>query len=183
MSEAPAHTEKMAPVWAGLPTGVVDGGEVVLLAIKPSAWKPVLSSLAPLAIGCSLAIGAGLLNASIPGMSVAATAQMFLLLAMVPLGIGVVRWVPTWYVLTNRRVMIVQGVREARIRSCLLVDVRNTYINADVAERLLKLGTISFVSNDTKELPSHWQSIAQPAEVHEKIRRAVENAIDQHCAS
>ena len=51
-SEAPPHAAKAATHWTALPSGVVDGGEIVLLAIKPSMWRPLLDS-APWLIVCS----------------------------------------------------------------------------------------------------------------------------------
>jgi hypothetical protein len=91
----------------------------------------------------------------------------------------VVRWAPRWYVLTNRRVLDIQGVRSPRIWSCLLTEIRNTYLNASPPEKLTGLGTITFVTDHPDEPPCHWRSVAKPEEVHAKIRRAIENAIDQ----
>jgi hypothetical protein len=103
-----------------------------------------------------------------------------LLIALARVGLAVVRWVPTWYVLTNRRVLDVRGVRSPRISACLLVDVRNTYLRSSSAEKLTRLGTITFIT-DREDTASHiWRSIAKPDVVHAKIRRAIENAIDQH---
>jgi hypothetical protein len=47
-------------------------------------------------------------------------------------------------------------------------------------EKLARLGTITFVADHANRVTLRWQSIAGPAEVHAKIRRAIENALDQH---
>ncbi len=180
-SEAPPRTSQAAATaWTALPGGVLDGGEIVLLATKPSMWRPVFDS-APWLVTCCLLAGVlTWLGKPLPGLSLTATAQVVLLVAFARVGLAVVRWVPRWYVLTNRRVIDIRGVRSPRIQACLLVEIRNTYLNSSAAEKLTRLGTITFVTDEANKVSRLWQSIAKPEEVHTKIRRAIENAIDQH---
>ncbi len=67
----------------------------------------------------------------------------------------------------------------ARISACLLTDVRDTYLQCSATERLTRLGTIVFVTDQTNKVPHIWQSITSPDLVHAKIRRAIQNAADQ----
>ena len=67
-----------------------------------------------------------------------------------------------------------------QVRSLALIDIRNTYLNATAPEKLIGLGTVSLVSDEPHHAPLIWMSITRPREIHEKIRRAVQNAIDQH---
>ncbi len=178
MSEVPSHTGEVAPVWSHLPGGLVDGGEIIMLAIKPSMWRPFFDSIGWL-VACSLtAMVVTWLRSPFPGLSVTVTAQLILMIGLVQLGVAVARWISTWYVLTNRRVINIGGVRAPRISSCLLVDVRNTYLHVSAPERLAALGTITFASDDPHEAPRLWRSIAEPELVHGKIRRAIETALD-----
>ena len=179
MSEMPTRAEAAA-AWVALPGGVVDGGEIVILAIKPSMWRPLFDSLPWLVGACFLAavvLSGGL---TLPGLSSMMTGQLILLVGFARLGVAIARWVPTWYVLTNRRVMNIGGVRAPRISSCLLVEVRNTYLNTLPAEKLTGLGTITFVTDHPGDPPRVWLSVARPEEVHAQIRRAIESAIDLH---
>ena len=178
-SETPSRATDVAVGWTTLPGGVVDGGEIVLLAIKPSMWRPLFESTPWLVTCCVLAAGLAWLSRPIPGLPLTATVQVIVLVGFARLGLAVVRWVPRWYVLTNRRVLDIQGVRSPRIWSCLLIETRNTYLNVSTAERLTGLGTITFVTDHPGEPPCHWRSVAKPEEVHARIRRAIENAIDQ----
>ncbi|MGD2110906.1 MAG: PH domain-containing protein [Phycisphaerae bacterium] len=178
-SEAPPHAAKVAAHFTTIPTGVVDGGEIVLLAIKPSMWRP-LSDSAPWLIVCAtLAILLSLFEQSIAGLSVALSAQIVLLVGFARLAVAVVRWVPCWYVLTNRRIIDIHGIRTPRILDCSLLDIRNTAIYTSPIEKLTRLGTIVFVIDHESSVPRTWRSIADPDEVHARIRRAIENAIDQ----
>lgn len=178
-SEAPPQARELRPGWAALPGGVVDGGEIIVLAIKPSMWRPLFDSAPWMVTCCLLAIILTWLRTPIAGFSLFGTAQMLLLLASARLGLAVVRWIPTWHVLTNRRIIDVKGIRTPRISACLLVDVRNTYLRVLSADKLARLGTITFVTTQTDRVSHVWQSIAHPEEVHAKIRRAIEGAIDQ----
>ncbi len=182
-SDAPPRASEVAAKLADLPGSVLDGGEIVLLAIKPSKWRPLFDS-APWLVTCSLlAIVLTWLRAPLPGLSLTATAQIILLVGLARIGLAVVKWVPTWYLLTNRRVINVRGVRRPRILACLLLEVRNTYLHASVAEKAARLGTITFATDQAQTPPRYWQSIGHPEDVHAKIRRAIENAIDQQGVS
>lgn len=75
--------------------------------------------------------------------------------------------------------MDIEGIREPRIWSCPLIETRNTYLNANLIEKITGLGTITVVTEHGNQPPRFWQSIAKPEEVHAAMRRAIENAIDQ----
>ena len=179
MSDTPSRAQDVVADWSTLPGGVVDGGEIIILAIKPSTWRPVFDSAAWLVTSCLLAGVLAGLQKPIPGLSLAVTTQLILLVGIARLAVAFVCWAPTWYILTNRRVLNVQGIRYPRITSCALVEIRNTYLNRSSAEKLTGLGTITFAFDSPHEMPRVWQSIAQPDLIHDKVRRAIENAIDQ----
>lgn len=178
-SEMPSRAAEATTTWTGIPGGVISGGEIILLAVKPSVWRPVLDSAPWVLAVCLLATFLTNWRVTLPTVSETTTVQLVLLIGLLRLGFAVLRWVPTWYILTNRRVIDVQGIRAPRVTSCSLLDIRNTYLNASFPERLASLGTITFVTDQPEIAPSMWQSIAQPDDIHAKIRRAIENAIDQ----
>lgn len=159
-----------------LPADVVDGGEIILLAIKPSMWRPVFDSAACLIACTVLAAAASWAARPLPGLSLTATIQLILLIAVTRLGIAIIRWVPTWHVLTNRRIINIRGVRAPRVSSCPLVKIRSTSVNASPAERVTNLGTISFETVSDDNSPGPWQSIARAQDVETRIRRAIHDA-------
>jgi len=180
MSEAPAGVSAVTSRWTSVPGGVVDGGEIVLLATKPSLWRPVLDSSAWLVTCVLLAATLLVSGKTLPGLSATTTAQVILLIGIVRLAVAVVHWITKWHLLTNRRIIDVHGVRAPQIRSCLLIHVRNTYLRISPVEKLLTLGTVLFVTDEPEHRPHLWQSVPYAEEVHAKIRRAIENALDQH---
>lgn len=178
-AEAPPRAAKMAAAFTAVPVGVIDSGEIVLLAIKPSMWRPFFDSASWVVTGCLLAGVLTGLGRPVPGLSLAATAQVILLVVLARVAVSVVRWIPTWYVLSNRRIISIRGVRSPRISACLLTDVRGTHLQCFLAEKLTRLGTIVFVTDSADKVPHIWQSITSPDLVHAKIRRAIQNAFDQ----
>lgn len=178
--EAPApHVEATAP-WTEVPGGVLDGGELVILAIKPSLWRVLFDSASWLVTCLSIPAVLIWLDAPLPGLSLGMTAQLFLLIAACRLAVAFMRWVPTWHLLTNRRIIDVRGVRVPRVDACSLLEVRNTHCGATPTERSVKLGTITFITESADHDPRRWRSIANAEEVHRHIRRAIEQAIDNH---
>ncbi len=179
MAEAPSGVSQVTTKWGTLPGGLIAGGEIIVFAIKPSMWRPVFDSAPWLVVTCLLALVLTLLGAPFPGLSLTLTAEAVLLIGLARLGFAVIRWIPRWYVLTNRRVIDISGVRSPRIWSCVLIDIRNTYVNVPPSERFTGLGSISFVTDHPDEPPRIWRSIAKPNEIHVRIRRAIESAIDE----
>jgi hypothetical protein len=178
-AEAPPRTAKETVTWASLPGGMLDGGEIVILATKPSVWRPLGEALPWLVFAALFAALIVWFQAPLPGLTIAVSAQLILLVGFARLGLAVALWIPCWHVLTNRRVIDVHGVREPIIRSCSLLHIRNTHVTRTIVHRLLQIGTIKFVINDPLEPPHFWRSIPCPEEVHAAIRRAIEHAIDQ----
>ena len=179
-ADAPSRVAEVAAKWSTLPGGVVNGGEIMLFAIKPSMWRPVLESAPWLVTMSLLAVALTWLRTPIPGLSLAGTAQVALMVAVARLAFAVVRWVPSWYVLTNRRLIEIHGVRSPRIWACLLVEVRNTYVEVSSVDKCLGLGSIRFVTDHPNDLPHVWHCVAKPDQVHARIRRSIENAIDNY---
>ena len=179
-SESPPRVQELPAEWSGLPGGVIDGGEIVLMAFKPSMWRPLFDSMPWLVTVGVFAIGILMLGAPLPGMSVSVSAQLVLAIGFIRVIFAMVRWIATWYVLTSRRIMDVRGARAPRIHSLALIEIRNTYLNATAPERLVRIGTIAFVSKHADDRPHFWESVARPEEVHARIRRAIENALDQY---
>lgn len=179
-AEAPTQTVDLPAPWATIPGGAIDGGEIILLAVKPSMWRPLFDS-APWMVTCvALAVALVWLRRPLPALSLTTTAQLALWIAFARLGLSVVRWIPTWYVLTNRRIIHIQGVRSPRVSGCQLINIRDTSVLRSGAEQVTRLGTIAFATDDDTETPQPWRFVAQADDIHDRIRRAILNAGDEH---
>src|SRR5262245_46491126 len=104
--QAPAPTMTLAA--DGLvPAQLLDGGEIIILALKPSLWFVPIVSLRWLALAVLLfacAQWSGLAGYSWTLIQVA------LIIAFGRLGYAMLQWASRSYYLTNRRVMRIRGV-------------------------------------------------------------------------
>jgi len=157
-----------------LPAHLLDGGEVVHFAIKPSAWFVLLVSLRWIAVAVFLACLAGA-DLVAPAYRVYVL-NVAILVAGTRLGWATIEWVSKLYVLTNRRVMSIRGVFNVQMFECSLDRIQNTYLTLALSERLVRVGTVSFQTAAGDGGTGSWQSVARPLEVHEKLREAIGRA-------
>ncbi len=168
----------MVHVQAGL-GAVLDGGEIVLFALKPSMWYLVLVSARWFAGAAVIILLAPLLFQARSATAEVLT-QAALLVTAVRLILALLQWSSRLYVLTNRRVMCYRGVMQVSLFESPLVHVRNTYVNASPVERICKVGSIGFSLQGGKQVDVWWEQISNPHAIHERIRRAIEKALDNH---
>jgi len=164
----------LADQTASLPADLLDGGEIVLLTIKPSLWFVVLEPLKWIAtIALVLACVPLLTLPASLGISQEVLVQLLLGVLAARMLVATMRWGSRFYVLTNRRVMNVRGMRKPRVWACPLTQVRDTRLVANVQERLTSIGTIEFFTDDPPTLDAHWRHIARPEDVHAEVQRAL----------
>jgi len=157
-----------------LPAHLLDGGEVVHFAIKPSAWFVLLVSLRWMAVALFLASLAGA-DLIAPAYRVYVL-NVAILVAGTRLGWATIEWVSRLYVLTNRRVMSIRGVFKVQMFECTLERIQNTYLTLGLSERLVRVGTVTFQTAAGEGGTGSWQSVARPLEVLEKLREAIDRA-------
>ena len=136
-------------------------------------WRPLFDSGPWLILCCLVAFLVLFHGIFVPGLSVAGTAQIVILISVARLALALVRWVPTWHVLTNCRIINIQGVRVPRVLSCSLLKITGLSLTATMLEKATHLGTISFDTNPQDTPPASWASISCSEEVHAKIQRAI----------
>ncbi len=156
---------------------ILDGGEIVLCAIKPSLWYLVLVSVRWLAGAAVIILVAPLLFQAPSGTAKMLT-QAALLVTAVRLILALLQWSSRLYVLTDRRVMCYSGVMHVSLFESPLIHIRNTYVNASPVERICKVGSIGFSLQGGKRIDAWWEQVSDPHAIHERIRRAIEKALD-----
>ena len=167
----------VAPPVAIVPEKLLDAGEVVILAIKPSFWFVLLSSFPAVAAAAGVALTALVVHrlwADWISLNV-----VFLLCAAVALTkvmASCIQWAGRLYVLTNVRIMRVRGVLRADVFQCPLKQIRDLSLSASMGEKLLSVGSLWFQVQDSVAAETAWLHIAQPNEVHEIVREAIGRA-------
>lgn len=172
-SEGPSGEAVGLNVPLAIPAHLLDGGEVVIFAIKPSPWFVLLVSLRWIVLGMVLALLAG--QEFVPSAYRWYLFQAAVWLTAMRLGWATLEWVSRLYVLTDRRVMRIRGVFEADLFECALLKIQSTTATLSLPERILRVGTIRFETAGEGGGAS-WRTVARPLEMHRKLREAIRRA-------
>ena len=170
-----ANSEPIAAVDI-VPAHLLDGGEIVILAIKPSLWFIIFTSARWLAAMILIILISKWLGSWIPYLSPPMIAQGALVLAAARLCLAILQWVSRLYVLTNRRIMRLTGIFNIDLFECPLTKIQNTYLTLAWYERITGLGTISFATAGTVGVEISWANVNNPIELHERVRSAINRA-------
>lgn len=173
VAESPTVSARVAEAVA---EDFMSGGEVVILAVKPSMWRMVFESAPWLVTSGVLAIVVLSMGAPLAGVSAKLTAQFILLAGLARLGVALMRWVPSWHLLTNRRIMDIRGVRTPHVSSLFLTDIAEMEASASLPEGMVSTGSVAFVPEMDDQTPRVWRTIPDHLDVHDRVRRAIREA-------
>jgi len=162
LTEARAH--------AAIPEQLLQGGEIVILLIKPSVWFIVLSCLGFLA-GVLVAAVAVLGLMRIVDLHMASSDVIVIagFIGAVRLLWQLLEWLSRVYVLTDRRVIRVKGVLRVQVFETQLKNIQHTDTLFTIRERLFGLGSIMFSTAGTAVPEATWRMIGRPLDVHQKV--------------
>ncbi len=173
----PVHTEGTSsgvmemPLAGAVPAELLDGGETVLFAVKPSAWFVLIVSARWLAAAIVLGV---LSYTVIPSQYAWYASQAAILMAAGRLSWATFEWVARFYVLTNRRVMSIRGVIAAEIFAAPLRTIERTAVFESPGERVFRVGSVEFASGSMGR--GAWEIVARPVEMHERLQHAIRRA-------
>ena len=154
-----------------LPAELLQPGELIILLIKPS---PLYILLVPMRF-VALVLLCTMLGAQLQsrGISFGLDRHEIIIVALAVIGVRLfwqmLDWLSHVYVLTDQRVIRVQGVLNVHVFECPLQRVQQTDLILPLAQRLFWLGSIGFATAGTAGHEAYWLMIAKPLEVHKKI--------------
>ena len=156
---------------------LLDGGEVVLLATRPSGWFVLLTSWPVLVVAAAVsgatAVANEALGMSLPWRSVYSVCGA---VASIRLAFACAEWVGRLYILTTRRVLRVRGVVRAAIDGCPLQTIAETALAASVGEKPLGVASLIFRDDQGRPLEPAWTCLARPEEVRDAVDSAIRRA-------
>jgi len=156
-----------------VPAHLLDDGEQVILAIKPSMWFIAFASARLVGLIVLIIAGMRFFHIEI-GYSIQQRIYQFAIaIIILQLIIAFLQWMSRLYVLTDRRVMRIRGVFNVDIFEAPLHKIQNTFLTLAIHERLFGLGSIFFTTAGTGGIEAAWQNINRPLEVHEIVRDAI----------
>ncbi len=177
MTPSVEPTSVTAPGLTVVPARLLDGGEVVILAIKPSGWFCLLASLPVLLTAVAFTAVAYLAGRLWPRpLQPGAIALFWAAVSLVRLIVAWAQWMARLYVLTNRRVLRVSGAFREVVHHCPLRHIARAETSVSPAERLLGVGSLSFESSHPAARQAHWAHVNHPAEVQQVVNEAISRA-------
>jgi hypothetical protein len=159
-----------------LPAHLLDGDEIVILAVKPSLWFVVFVSFRWVVLMGLVILAAGGLARATWVANTTMIVNGAMALGAARIGVAVLQWVSRLYVLTNRRIMRLTGIINVDLFECPLTKIQNTFLTLAWYERLTGLGTISFATAGTGGVVVSWTNVNDPLETHERVRAAIHRA-------
>ncbi len=164
-----------------LPEDLIQGGEIIVLLLKPSPWYILLGCLGHLLfiIGCT-AVAYLAANDFLYGFFTQSEALAAGLLALLGrLTWQTLDWYFQLYVLTDRRIVTRSGILRRYLFETQLKNLQHTYMLQSLRERVCRLGTIALATAGTSAPESFWLMVARPAAVHRKIIQSI-NRCNHH---
>jgi hypothetical protein len=186
MTPSAEPTSQGAQIAAHLvPADLLGGQEVIILAVKPSAWFVLLSSLPVLASATVVGVVAYVVNVYHPRTPAQVVLTLCAAGGMGRLIFACWQWLGRTYVLTNLRIIVVRGLMNVQVTAAGLTDVRRVVLEASLSERVVSAGSI-FCLAGTDADPGRtdladpsavaWNVISRPQQIHEIIEDAVRRA-------
>ena len=175
MSRAAGSARAVSEARLAVPEGLLDEGEVVILAVRPSAWFVVLVSW-PVVVLSALVAAGGVLVGHLVYLEPTWRAVPAIALGVVGLRLilGTLQWGGRWYILTNRRVLRTSGRLGGEVFQCPLKEVQNTLLVAGFGEKPLGLRTLLF-NVKGRNADAGWVNLLQA----DQIQQVVEETLRQ----
>lgn len=169
-----------ARFWGG--TKYLAPGERIILATRPSVWFILLHARAPLILAAMLALVGLAWTRLGPGVPDAGglIVRLALVLLVLHLAAGLIRWLSRLYVLTERRVIVVAGVFSQQAGDVPLARVQHVVVDRTFIERLLLLGTLGIATagggSGADGTIIRWLTVAKPDRIMATIRSMTDGA-------
>ena len=158
-----------------LPANLIQGDETIILLLKPSPLYIVLSSLETL-------VAIGLVTAAMVWARHFFNIQAYKDDGMIALAMGLAAvrlawqamdWLCRTYVLTDRRIVGIEGILRVQLFQTELRNLQHTNVFFSVRERLFGLGTLSFSTSGTAWPEAYWLMVHRPLAVHRRVIQAM----------
>ena len=158
-----------------LPTELLQGGEAIVLLLKPSPWFIILEPLRTLLTMLVVLIIA--LWVENQGYRFGLTHHELLLLGTGLIGVRIfwqfLEWLSRVYVLTDRRVIRVKGVIRFQVFETQLQQIQHTKMTFSLRERLFGLGSIHVATAGTAMMEASWVMLTDPLGVHRVLVQTI----------
>ncbi len=157
-----------------IPAELLEEGEIVILAIKPSPWFVLISSWPVLGVVGIIGLVA-LLAGEVPGAWVPRRVifSLCLVVGVARVMVAGFQWAGRLYILTNRRLMRICGVVSVDVYQCPLRQIGEVVPCVSRLERPLGLGSLFFKNREGSICRADWVNLSRPGEVEQLVNEAI----------
>ena len=174
-AEAAIPEQVASPLSLLLSRHIFQQGELIELAIRPSAWWIILVSGPTLLFAATVCLCGLVLSNYLPGNR-RNYIELGLLVGLARVMWATVKWMSRIHILTNMRVMTLSGVFNVNVLECPLRRMARVRDVSTLAERTIFRGTLELIPMDESFPIGVWQTIRKPAEVQRRIRAAIQKS-------
>lgn len=155
------------------PQNMLHENEVVILMLRPSVWYILVTSSRYIIIVLVLAL-LGETSAVIGRwISIPTMATIMSVLIFCRLLYGVMEWIGHHYILTNCRLITLQGLLQPQISQAILSRVSAISLKQTTMQKILRTGSLTFTMESSQSQTITWQWIRSPQRVEQQIRQAI----------
>lgn len=168
---------------SALPQDVLSEEEIILMWLKPSLWYILLASIGSLLVIAFLTVLLAYLATLTLPLVAWTEREAFAfgaLVAIVRLAWQALDWWNQIYVLTDRRVIAVNGVFRRVCYQAPLGHLQHIAVIQRLRERFFGLGSIAFATAGSDRYDAVWLTIARPFAVYRQINRFVDRYTGRH---
>jgi len=149
---------------------LLQDGEEIILALKPSGWYVLLISCPVLVAAGVVAVASELFGFAGPRQAVPVLCAVAVCLRLV---VACCQWMGVLYLLTNKRVMRVRGLLRADSCWCELRKISQVIVSASTLEGLIGLGSLMFQQENASCQEACWVNIDSPRQVQQAVEGAL----------
>ena len=166
-----SHSAGTAVDITAIPLQVLEEGEIIIIAIKPSLWLiPLATWPVALTAGVVAALTA-VLSPDGPGTDTIYALSIAAIILKA--GLATFNWLGRLYVLTNRRLMCFRGVLRPEMVHCPLKRVVDVRIICAFDEKLAGVGSLLFITPKKHTINLGWTCTSRPALLRQEILNAI----------
>lgn len=161
-----------------LPDNLLQGGEVIILLLKPSLWFILLGCLHTLSLTILAAMTLWAVIPLLPYPYLSRNDIIIITLIIIGLRVfwQILEWLGRIYVLTDQRIIRIRGVIRIRIFETRLNKLQHTDLLLSLRERIFYIGTIAFSTAGSYSIEAYWEMINKPTAVHQQIIQTINRA-------
>lgn len=155
------------------PQNVLHENEIVILMLRPSVWYILATSSTYIVVVLALALLATTSRLIDQWIGFGTMGTIVGILIGCRLLYGVMEWIGHHYILTNCRLITIQGLLQPQISQTVLGRISGITISQSLPQKVLHTGTLGFTFDAAQKATGTWHWIRSPQRVEQQIRQAI----------